>query len=82
MSDDENNSSAYLEKNLNIYSVFVLDVESHAGVNTVEATQKVFGKYSRWFLFIGYSSFFLSSFPQLLSPFVSIPADRRCVGLG
>ena len=74
MSDDENNSSAYLEKNLNIYSVFVLDVESHAGVNTVEATQKVYGKYSRWFLYIGYPSFFYPLSPSY-SPFVIIPAD-------
>lgn len=53
MSYDEKNPAAYSEKNPDISSVFVLDVESHAGVKTVEATQKVYGKYSRWFLFIG-----------------------------
>ena len=74
MSDDEKNSSAWSEKNPNFSSVSVLDLESHASVKTVEATQKVYGKYSRWFLFIGYPSFFYPLSPSY-SPFVIMPAD-------
>ena len=28
--------------------------DAHGGVRTVEAAEQVFGKYSKWFLFIGY----------------------------
>lgn len=31
------------------------DVVAHAGVKKVEATHKVFGKYSKWMLFIRYA---------------------------
>jgi hypothetical protein len=30
-----------------------LVTESHIGVKTVQATHKVYGKYSKWFLFLG-----------------------------
>lgn len=30
------------------------ETDAHVGVKTVEAATKVFGKYSRWALFIGY----------------------------
>jgi hypothetical protein len=30
-----------------------LVTESHTGVKTVQATHKVYGKYSKWFLFLG-----------------------------
>jgi len=38
-----------------------LDISSeeeyvHQGVKTVEATNKIFGKYSKWALFVGYVS--------------------------
>ena len=59
MPDDENNSSAYLEKNPNISSVSVLDVESHAGVNDADGLRQVFE------VVLGYRVpiVFLSSFP-------------------
>lgn len=31
--------------------------DAHLGVKTVEAAEKVYGKYSKWFLFIGYVYF-------------------------
>lgn len=31
------------------------DIVAHKGVKLVEATHKVYGKYSKWFLFIGYA---------------------------
>ncbi len=30
------------------------DIAAHTGVEAVKATHKVYGKYSRWCLFIGY----------------------------
>lgn len=38
------------------------DAEAHAGVSTIEATQKVYGRYSRWTLYIslGLASFIYS----------------------
>ncbi|KAJ7599324.1 drug:h+ antiporter [Mycena floridula] len=33
--------------------VFATDSEAHLGVQTVEATNQVYGRYSRWFLFLG-----------------------------
>ncbi len=32
----------------------------HLGVKTIQATQKVYGKYSKWFLFIGYAITYFS----------------------
>ncbi len=29
------------------------EIEAHAGVATVKATHQVYGKYSKWFLFLG-----------------------------
>ncbi|KAG1847454.1 major facilitator superfamily domain-containing protein [Suillus tomentosus] len=34
-------------------SVLIVDQEAHAGVMKVEAAQRVYGRYSRWCLFIG-----------------------------
>lgn len=30
------------------------EVDAHVGVKKVEAAEKVYGRYSKWFLFIGY----------------------------
>ena len=34
--------------------------DAQLGVKTVEAAEKVYGRYSKWFLFIGYVSFLMS----------------------
>ena len=42
--------------------------DAHLGVKTVEAAEKVYGRYSKWFLFIGYvdaSLLFVASSPLL-----------------
>ena len=31
------------------------ETDAHLGVKTVEAAEKVYGKYSKWWLFIGYA---------------------------
>ena len=35
--------------------------DAHVGVKTVEAAEKVYGRYSKWFLFIGYVPVLLSA---------------------
>lgn len=30
------------------------EADAHLGVRTVEAAEQVYGRYSKWFLFIGY----------------------------
>ena len=35
--------------------------DAHLGVKAVEAAEKVYGRYSKWFLFIGYVRFQVSS---------------------
>ena len=38
----------------------------HLGVKTIQATHKVYGKYSKWFLFIGYAIIYFSLLYSLL----------------
>jgi hypothetical protein len=40
------------------------EVEAHAGVRAIEATNKVFGKYSKWAMFIRYNISPLPSLPS------------------
>lgn len=43
---------------------------AHLGVKTVEATHKVYGKYSKWALFIRYDSMFRSRCRYISGHFV------------
>ncbi len=42
------------------------EVVAHGGVAKIKATHKVYGKYSRWFLFIGYACCLLLLFVVLM----------------
>ena len=39
-----------------LVEVIEAEVDAHVGVKKVEAAEKVYGRYSKWFLFIGYVS--------------------------
>ncbi|KAG6890842.1 hypothetical protein C0992_012481 [Termitomyces sp. T32_za158] len=45
--------AASIEDSKSSFSPATEDVVAYEGVKTVEATHKVYGKYSKWFLFIG-----------------------------
>ena len=47
--------------------------DAHGGVRTVEAAEQVFGKYSKWFLFIGYVFGFLMRCARSLSSCLRVP---------
>ena len=59
-SDKENNvfSGTLDEKVIDPRTEQEIEAErdAHVGVKTVEAAEKVYGRYSKWFLFLGYVS--------------------------
>ena len=50
--------------------------DAHVGVKAVEAAEKVYGKYSKWFLFVGYVSGSLHLNPR--PPRSLYPSDACC----
>ncbi len=68
---------------LDKHTVEVLQAEedAHLGVKAVEAAEKVYGRYSKWFLFVGYASFLSTNSsrtaPLTLPRFVIIESAWR-----
>ena len=55
--------------------------DAHVGVKTVEAAEKVYGKYSKWFLFIGYASLVHPDLGDQHAKFVDLQARTGVVYL-